>query len=164
MGSIYVICSRQCPNGDGIYTLLNALYKYSTSITNQPTNQKSGCLFLWNPVDFTRSLGGVTKVPFVNFSVRLGHLYMVCRCCTTNTSWPLYLRLAPLIGYHNMALKAKLCQRLDDNIPPAFATNSLLKEICSCSYEIKSVNRTVRSSSKGIICRYIMISKRLFRD
>ena len=39
MGSIYVICSRQCPNGDGIYTLLNALYKYSTSITNQPTNQ-----------------------------------------------------------------------------------------------------------------------------
>ena len=38
MGSIYVICSRQCPNGDGIYTLLNALYKYSTSITNQPTN------------------------------------------------------------------------------------------------------------------------------
>ena len=32
-----VICSRQCPNGDGIYTLLNALYKYSTSITNQPT-------------------------------------------------------------------------------------------------------------------------------
>ena len=37
MGSIYVICSRQCPNGDGIYTLLNALYKYSTSITNQPT-------------------------------------------------------------------------------------------------------------------------------
>ena len=40
MGSIYVICSRQCPNGDGIYTLLNALYKYSTSITNQPTNQR----------------------------------------------------------------------------------------------------------------------------
>ena len=40
MGSIYVICSRQCPNGDGIYTLLNALYKYSTSITNQPTNQE----------------------------------------------------------------------------------------------------------------------------
>ena len=39
MGSIYVICSRQCPNGDGIYTLLYALYKYSTSITNQPTNQ-----------------------------------------------------------------------------------------------------------------------------
>ena len=38
MGSIYVICSRQCPNGDGIYTLLYALYKYSTSITNQPTN------------------------------------------------------------------------------------------------------------------------------
>ena len=37
MGSIYVICSRQCPNGDGIYTLLNALYKCSTSITNQPT-------------------------------------------------------------------------------------------------------------------------------
>ena len=37
MGSIYVICSRQCPNGDGIYTLLYALYKYSTSITNQPT-------------------------------------------------------------------------------------------------------------------------------
>ena len=36
MGSIYVICSRQCPNGDGIYTLLYALYKYSTSITNQP--------------------------------------------------------------------------------------------------------------------------------
>ena len=33
MGSIYVICSRQCPNGDGIYTLLYALYKYSTSIT-----------------------------------------------------------------------------------------------------------------------------------
>ena len=30
----------QCPNGDGIYTLLYALYKYSTSITNQPTNQK----------------------------------------------------------------------------------------------------------------------------
>ena len=29
--------SRQCPNGDGIYTLLYALYKYSTSITNQPT-------------------------------------------------------------------------------------------------------------------------------
>ena len=42
MGSIYVICSRQCPNGDGIYTLLNALYKYSTSITNQPTNRKGG--------------------------------------------------------------------------------------------------------------------------
>ena len=39
MGSIYVICSRQCPNGDGIYTLLYALYKYSTSITNLPTNQ-----------------------------------------------------------------------------------------------------------------------------
>ena len=39
MGSIYVICSRQCPNGDGIYTLLYALYKYSTFITNQPTNQ-----------------------------------------------------------------------------------------------------------------------------
>ena len=39
MGSIYVICSRQCPNGDGIYTLLYALYKYSTSITDQPTNQ-----------------------------------------------------------------------------------------------------------------------------
>ena len=39
MGSIYVICSRQCPNGDGIYTLLYALYKYSTSITNQPTNR-----------------------------------------------------------------------------------------------------------------------------
>ena len=38
MGSIYVICSRQCPKGDGIYTLLYALYKYSTSITNQPTN------------------------------------------------------------------------------------------------------------------------------
>ena len=38
MGSIYAICSRQCPNGDGIYTLLYALYKYSTSITNQPTN------------------------------------------------------------------------------------------------------------------------------
>ena len=37
--SIYVICSRQCPNGDGIYTLLYALYKFSTSITNQPTNQ-----------------------------------------------------------------------------------------------------------------------------
>ena len=37
MGSIYVICSRQCPNRDGIYTLLYALYKYSTSITNQPT-------------------------------------------------------------------------------------------------------------------------------
>ena len=36
MGSICVICSRQCPNGDGIYTLLYALYKYSTSITNQP--------------------------------------------------------------------------------------------------------------------------------
>ena len=36
MGSIYVICSRQCPNGDGIYILLYALYKYSTSITNQP--------------------------------------------------------------------------------------------------------------------------------
>ena len=32
----YVICS-QCPNGDGIYTLLYALYKYSTSITNQPS-------------------------------------------------------------------------------------------------------------------------------
>ena len=42
MGSIYVICSRQCPNGDGIYTLLYALYKYSTSITNQPTNQSEG--------------------------------------------------------------------------------------------------------------------------
>ena len=41
MGSIYVICSRQCPNGDGIYTLLNALYKYSTSITNQPTKGNS---------------------------------------------------------------------------------------------------------------------------
>ena len=27
------------PNGDGTYTLLYALYKYSTSITNQPTNQ-----------------------------------------------------------------------------------------------------------------------------
>ena len=40
MGSIYVICSRQCPNGDGIYTLLYALYKYSTSITNQPTNPR----------------------------------------------------------------------------------------------------------------------------
>ena len=39
MGSIYVICSRQCPNGDGIYTLLYALYKYSTSITNQPTKK-----------------------------------------------------------------------------------------------------------------------------
>ena len=39
MGSIYVICSRQCPNGDGIYTLLYALYKYSTSITNQPTTK-----------------------------------------------------------------------------------------------------------------------------
>ena len=37
MGSIYVICSGQCPNGDDIYTLLYALYKYSTSITNQPT-------------------------------------------------------------------------------------------------------------------------------
>ena len=36
---IYVICSRQCPNGDGIYTLLYALYKYSTSITNQPTKK-----------------------------------------------------------------------------------------------------------------------------
>ena len=33
-----VYSSRQCPNGDGIYTLLYALYKYSTSITNQPTN------------------------------------------------------------------------------------------------------------------------------
>ena len=44
MGSIYVICSRQCPNGDGIYTLLYALYKYSTSITNQPTNQPQGHL------------------------------------------------------------------------------------------------------------------------
>ena len=44
MGSIYVICSRQCPNGDGIYTLLNALYKYSTSITNQPTNQGRFCV------------------------------------------------------------------------------------------------------------------------
>ena len=31
-----MFCSRQCPNGDGIYTLLYALYKYSTSITNQP--------------------------------------------------------------------------------------------------------------------------------
>ena len=40
MGSIYVICSRQCPDGDGIYTLLYALYKYPTSITNQPTNQR----------------------------------------------------------------------------------------------------------------------------
>ena len=39
MGSIYVICSRQCPNGDGIYTLLYALYKYSTSTTNQPTKK-----------------------------------------------------------------------------------------------------------------------------
>ena len=44
MGSIYVICSRQCPNGDGIYTLLYALYKYSTSITNQPTNQWEGVI------------------------------------------------------------------------------------------------------------------------
>ena len=44
MGSIYVICSRQCPNGDGIYTLLYALYKYSTSITNQPTNQLERCI------------------------------------------------------------------------------------------------------------------------
>ena len=35
------ICSRQCPNGDGIYTLLYALYKYSTSITNQPTKEIS---------------------------------------------------------------------------------------------------------------------------
>ena len=43
MGSIYVICSRHCPNGDGIYTLLYALYKYSTSITNQPTNQVWWC-------------------------------------------------------------------------------------------------------------------------
>ena len=41
MGSIYVICSRQCPNGDGIYTLLYALYKYSTSITNRPTKVNS---------------------------------------------------------------------------------------------------------------------------
>ena len=41
MGSIYVICSRQCPNGDGIYTLLYALYKYSTSITNQPTKKQA---------------------------------------------------------------------------------------------------------------------------
>ena len=40
MGSIYVICSRQCPDGDGTYTLLYALYKYPTSITNQPTNQR----------------------------------------------------------------------------------------------------------------------------
>ena len=40
MGSIYVICSRQFPNGDGIYTLLYALYKYSTSITNQPTKEE----------------------------------------------------------------------------------------------------------------------------
>ena len=39
MGSIYVIYSWQCPNGDGIYTLLNALYKCSTSITNQPTTK-----------------------------------------------------------------------------------------------------------------------------
>ena len=46
MGSIYVICSRQCPNGDGIYTLLYALYKYSTSITNQPTNQLPTCVVL----------------------------------------------------------------------------------------------------------------------
>ena len=49
----YVICSRQCPNGDGIYTLLYALYKYSTSITNQPTNlvltMLSGC-----PDDFVQ--------------------------------------------------------------------------------------------------------------
>ena len=37
---IYVFCSRQCPNGDGIYTLLYALYKYSTSITNQPTKSR----------------------------------------------------------------------------------------------------------------------------
>ena len=35
MGSIYVICSRQCPNGDGIYTLLYALYKYSTYLYHQ---------------------------------------------------------------------------------------------------------------------------------
>ena len=42
MGSIYVICSRQCPNGDGIYTLLYALYKYSISITNQPTKVLPG--------------------------------------------------------------------------------------------------------------------------
>ena len=44
--SIYVICSRQCPNGDGIYTLLYALYKYSTSITNQPTNMIVAIFFI----------------------------------------------------------------------------------------------------------------------
>ena len=48
----WVICSRQCPNGDGIYTLLYALYKYSTSITNQPTNQ--GDLESVRPVQQTR--------------------------------------------------------------------------------------------------------------
>ena len=41
---MYVICSRQCPNGDGIYTLLYALYKYSTSITNQPTQMRETLL------------------------------------------------------------------------------------------------------------------------
>ena len=50
MGSIYVICSRQCPNGDGIYTLLYALYKYSTSITNQPTNVRHhSCVYIPTP-------------------------------------------------------------------------------------------------------------------
>ena len=53
MGSIYVICSRQCPNGDGIYTLLYALYKYSTSITNQPTNVNSN----WSYSPETAKLG-----------------------------------------------------------------------------------------------------------
>ena len=47
MGSIYVICSRQCPNGDGIYTLLYALYKYSTSITNQPTKGDPALVDMW---------------------------------------------------------------------------------------------------------------------
>ena len=53
MGSIYVICSWQCPNGDGIYTLLYALYKYSTFITNQPTQ----VFFSTNIVEILLKLG-----------------------------------------------------------------------------------------------------------
>ena len=62
MGSIYVICSRQCPNGDGIYTLLYALYKYSTSITNQPTNVLPAQRFWW-PSYCSCHIGTVVLVP-----------------------------------------------------------------------------------------------------
>ena len=67
---------------------------------------------------------GISK----SYLVFVSHLYVVCRWCGSKTrlvsSW-----LAPPIGYQNMALKARFCQSLDENIQLAFAENSLLKEM-----------------------------------